>query len=280
VSSVKVVANTITDLNADADRIANQLPGYIVYVNAMKNMVQVEGSSESVMAAGINSARTKSHVDLRRSDRKVVRTADIYAGQILYFGADPVCTAGFSVLKASTRRIVTAAHCEGGLSRLGVALPVLASKNSGSHDEELLSTGTLTPRNRVLDGSRDTQTPNYRNITGKRTRANQALGSFFCRYGFATAGNYACGYLTANNVRGAMPSPAATSMLLQDVDTDLASPGDSGGPVFTGGTALGIMHACISLDPECDDPNRVDDLVYVAIDYVESGLGVTVLTTP
>ena len=77
-----------------------------------------------------------------------------------------------------------------------------------------------------------------------------------------------------------MPSPAATSMRLHDVGVDLASPGDSGGPVFTGSTALGIMHACMSVDLECNNPALADDLLYVAIDYVETGLGVTVLTVP
>jgi hypothetical protein len=45
--------------------------------------------------------------------------------------------------------------------------------------------------------------------------------------------------------------------------------GDSGGPVFLVNSAYGIM-SCILSDGY--------QLVYVAVDFVESGIGVTVLT--
>jgi len=49
--------------------------------------------------------------------------------------------------------------------------------------------------------------------------------------------------------------------------------GDSGGPVFKESSAYGII-SCVNSGASGRD------LIYVAVDYVESGLGVTVLTTP
>jgi hypothetical protein len=45
--------------------------------------------------------------------------------------------------------------------------------------------------------------------------------------------------------------------------------GDSGGPVFSGESAYGTI--------SCGDAST---LIYSAVDFVESGIGVTVLTSP
>jgi len=56
---------------------------------------------------------------------------------------------------------------------------------------------------------------------------------------------------------------------------DLADSGDSGGPWFDGNTAYGTMRAKIT-----PGTNGVGtDAVYMAVNYVESGLGVTVMTS-
>lgn len=279
-SSVVLVGRNLAALSADAELVGGELPGYIVDVHAQSNAVRIEGPSRAESDAGTRRARITSRVEFKQSNRKMVKSAFIYAGQTLNSAGSPACTSGFSVLKGSTRRITTAAHCPDALTRNGIALGTISSMFTGSHDEQLMSTGTLTPTNRTADNSRDTTSPNYRTITSKRTRANQALNSYFCRHGYGTVPQYACGYLISKTHVGGMPSPAATSMRLAASGIDLASPGDSGGPVFTGGTALGIMHSCLSDDDLCDNPALDDELAYIAIDFVESGLGVTVLTVP
>ena len=109
---------------------------------------------------------------------------------------------------------------------------------------------------------------------------NQPLGSLYCRYGPYTSPSYACGDLISKTHLGGMPNPLATTMVPHRDGVDLSSPGDSGGPVYTASSALGIAHSCLSDDVQCDDPNLDDDLTYVAFDYIESGLGVSILTAP
>jgi hypothetical protein len=60
-----------------------------------------------------------------------------------------------------------------------------------------------------------------------------------------------------------------------------ASPGDSGGPVFISGNAVGMIQACVH-DPsnECDVPSDTNPMVYIASNYIESGLGLTIKTWP
>ena len=49
-----------------------------------------------------------------------------------------------------------------------------------------------------------------------------------------------------------MPNAALTSMLLEaDSGDDLATGGDSGGPVFTFGGALGLIHCCVGTIVSC-----------------------------
>jgi hypothetical protein len=68
-------------------------------------------------------------------------------------------------------------------------------------------------------------------------------------------------------------SPASTFIRVNNDQgySDLASPGDSGGPWFLVGTAYGIN----SGEPGSD----LNDAIYMAINYVSS-LGVSVLTAP
>ncbi|HJP89055.1 MAG TPA: hypothetical protein VJ850_08480 [Candidatus Limnocylindrales bacterium] len=282
ITSVAYVDETLADLNADAAALRSELPdSTIVRVDVMSNSVIVETSDASAVDAAVRIVHPKKAPKFVHSSRKIVPVTFIYAGMTMDWQGADECTLGFSMLKSGNRRITTAAHCPNtDITRNGTTLTFISQNYGGSHDEQLMSTGALTPTNRVLDGSRDTQTPNYRLVTGKTTRANQVINATYCRFGFGTVGSYACGTLLSKSEFGGMPSAVATTMYLGAINSDVASPGDSGGPVFTSGSALGMMEACVSFDPECNDPNLHDDLLYVAIDFVESGLGATVLTTP
>jgi len=142
---------------------------------------------------------------------------------------------------------------------------------SGSHDEQWHSAPGFTVKNWAYDGQWDETTPYYRLVTGRLSRSSQGLNSFYCKYGKITFDG--CGYLVSKWVApGCIPDVQATFMQLHRDGVDLASGGDSGGPVYPGGTALGIVEGWAG-------DGIIDDLLYTAVNYVESGLGVTVLTS-
>jgi hypothetical protein len=86
--------------------------------------------------------------------------------------------------------------------------------------------------------------------------------------------HYGCGSLvTKSFLPSWVPNGQATFMQVHQASTDLCTPGDSGGPVFVNNTAYGIVEGWSG--PQ-DGSNS--DLIYTAIDYPESWLGVTVLT--
>lgn len=215
-------------------------------------------------------------VAIEHRDQHLVTTADLYAGLTLTNSSGAFqCTSGFSVRSGSTLGVATAAHCINSLYYLGGSIPFVSpAAYGGSHDEQWHTSGGNTIRNLAFDGEGSSP---YRTITAKYSRGNQALNSLYCKYGRST--QYDCGYLISKTIVGAMPNAIATSMRLHRDGVDLSSPGDSGGPVYTANGALGIIHACISTDPQCDDSTLKDDMVYVASNYVESGLGVLILTS-
>ena len=95
-----------------------------------------------------------------------------------------------------------------------------------------------------------------------------------CKYGSTTKGG--CGRLGSKEFLPFLyvPNLSATFHVLKNQGgVDLSSPGDSGGPVYVGNSAWGtISGEAFSFDYLC-----TCDLIYVAINYVESGLGVVVL---
>ena len=105
-----------------------------------------------------------------------------------------------------------------------------------------------------------------------KSRANQTVGSYVCKYGKITG--FGCGSIVAIDFQPtdqtdcSIPcSFSATFIRVHNEDGDvLAQDGDSGGPWFRGNTAYGIMRS------QADG-----DGVYMAINYI-SDLGISVLT--
>ena len=60
---------------------------------------------------------------------------------------------------------------------------------------------------------------------------------------------------------------------------DMCTGGDSGGPFFSGGTALGTMAFCLAQDGSANPSgdNDDDEAIYMAVNYF-SGFDLTVLT--
>lgn len=105
-------------------------------------------------------------------------------------------------------------------------------------------------------------------VTSIKPRSDQYIGEFVCKYG-ATTG-FGCGEIVRRYVKvDWIPNAQPTFIMLRNSRVAIARPGDSGGPVFLGHVAYGIISGYVD-----------DDLMYMAIDYVERGLGIQILTTP
>ncbi len=282
VVAVRKVERSLADLTKDLESLApHAWPGnFWAELDVQSNAVRVATASPSSLQAYAQDSglRLPPSARVETDPRQIRRVDSIYAGLALYQGATFVCTSGFTVAKSQfpfTQGITTAAHCPNALRFNQVDLPFQAAVFGGSTDAQWHTVGTHTPKPWAHDGIVGGSTSRYRIITSDTHRDNQALNTLVCKYGIST--NYDCGYLVSKTVVGAVPNPAATWMHLHRDGVDMSSPGDSGGPIFVSASAWGIMHACISVDLECDNPALKDDAVYDAINYVEANLGLNIL---
>jgi len=194
-------------------------------------------------------------------------TSNIYGGLPL-----STCTSGFSVKKGwwpfITKGITTAGHCSNTQSYNGNNLPFQSEKYQGSYDIQWHTAPGYTVTNKIRTSSGGST----RDITATKSRSSQTIGGYVCKYGKTT--HYTCGRISDKNYK---PSyvPNAESTFIRVASTegfgDLSEPGDSGGPWFLSNTAYGTMSGQI-------EPG--DDAIYMAVNYVESGLGVSVMTSP
>ncbi len=193
--------------------------------------------------------------------------ANIYGGLSL-----SSCTSGFSVKKGwlfITKGITTAGHCPNTQSYNGNSLTFQSEKWTGSYDTQWHTASGYTVTNKIQwdsDGS-------TRDITATISRSNQVVGGYVCKYGKTTA--YTCGYISSKDFNPQTQENNAATFIRVDNTAgynDLSSAGDSGGPWFLLGNAYGTHKGAPG-----DDPN---DAIYMAVDYVESGLGVSIMTSP
>lgn len=107
-----------------------------------------------------------------------------------------------------------------------------------------------------------------RNIIAVRHRDNQAVGAFVCKYGKTTG--FDCGNITSTTFApNWVPNAAPTFITARKEGVDMASGGDSGGPIFSSNGAWGMVAGSVG-------SNNIDQVIYVAINYVEAGLSVRV----
>lgn len=191
----------------------------------------------------------------------------IYGGRYL-----STCTSGFTVTNAAgLRGITTAAHCgdaqsidaaEGG----GTALTFQAQLYGSGNDWQWHTlTGATTP-NLIVDSDAGTT----RSITATKLWANINVGDFACKYG--TRGGYHCGTVTNKNWCFTQ-SDGTTGCKFVFVAPNtsgeiLSTGGDSGGPWFTGNTALGSHSLGYDLQGSA----------FTVIDYI-TGINVTIATS-
>jgi hypothetical protein len=195
---------------------------------------------------------------------------NIYGGLTLnyYSWGAPFCTSGFSVINsAGTKTIATAGHAGSGSMYFGsTSLPFLLGVTGGSYDCELRGCPGLTVTNKIQwwsDGSTF-------DITSKKTRSEQHVGDVVSKYGYNTY--YTAGQITSTSAMQPAPYNDATWIEVYNIFgySQIAGPGDSGGPWFSGNTALGITHS-VSADWQT--------AWYMSQDYL-SIMGVSVMTSP
>lgn len=179
---------------------------------------------------------------------------DIHGGLAL-----TTCTSGFSVVDgAGTRGVTTAGHCQDSQSYLGFALPWVWGQTGGLYDVQWHTAPDFTVRNWIFDGSI------LRQITSRTFWGDQPIGGFVCKYGMSSGAG--CGTISRkDDIPACVPSARPVWVRLA-VGGQL---GDSGGPVFSGESAYGSIN-CVDASVN----------IYSAIDFVEGGVGVTVLTSP
>lgn len=150
------------------------------------------------------------------------------------------CTAGFAVVKTSTgnRGISTAGHCPNTQSYKGSVLNFKTERYGGANDIQWHDSGQLTWNNTVSDGVAD-GTPYFRYITAREATSSISRGNFYCKTGKETG--YDCGTVGAVNYCPSYGGLSCDFFLLGNGAANMATPGDSGGPVYTGGKAVGTI---------------------------------------
>jgi hypothetical protein len=172
--------------------------------------------------------------------------ADLQGGARL-IGIDPgnsrryACTSGFVVRRGSDSAIVTAAHCPDDLvwtdaERRQHPLPFLGQWGWGYQDVQV--NGSPAPLSPAIWS--DTTKTISRRITGQRTRDQTRAGDIVCHRGERTG--YSCAevwipdFAPAGDLCGGGCTPTWVA-----VRGPSCRSGDSGGPVFLGGIAYGIV---------------------------------------
>ena len=177
-----------------------------------------------------------------------------------------LCTTGFTITDGSRYGIATAAHCLDNLTYIGskkvsVPLDYAGQWGWGYRDVQInLAAGSLPP----LFFS-DTDKTVLRPVTGQRTRQGTRAGDFVCHRGERSGYSCALVELTDFAPAGDLCGGACLPTWVT-VAGPKCKGGDSGGPVFTGTIAMGILKgASYRRDGGCAF------YFYMSVDYLPAG---------
>ncbi|WP_010216782.1 hypothetical protein [Sphingomonas sp. PAMC 26621] len=206
--------------------------------------------------------RALDHVDVNLAVEGGARVDGVDPGD----GKRYLCTTGFAVTDGTRSAITTAAHCVDELSyrdRSGqrVALPFVAQWGWGYRDVQI----NASPEPLAPTFFADNAKTRVRAVTGQRSRTSTRAGDFVCHRGERTGYSCAIVQLTdfapAGDLCGGPCLPTWVT-----VAGPTCKGGDSGSPVFTGTTALGIVKgASYRRDGSCAF------YFYMALDYLPDG---------
>jgi hypothetical protein len=155
-------------------------------------------------------------------------------------GRRGLCTAGFVVTDGTRTGIATAAHCPDELSYIdrdgsSVALPFIVQSGLGYQDVQI----NLAPDGAEPYFYSNRGAGTLRRLVSWRNAASTRAGDFVCHYGESSGYSCAPVELTDYAPPGALcGGPCSPSWIT--VKGPGCIPGDSGGPVFSGGVAYGI----------------------------------------
>ena len=218
-------------------------------------------------------------VTIRRLDRADADSSAEGGGRVV--GIDPAdgrrhaCTSGFVVTDGVRSGLVTAAHCPDMLSyiapdRTETPLPFAGQWGWSFQDVQLHTADLPLPPLFYADTAKAVQ----RAATAARPRARTRVGDVVCHRGERTG--YSCAevayvdFAPAGDLCG---GPCAPSWVA--VAGPTCNAGDSGGPVFDGTVALGLVKgASYRPDGSCSL------YYYMSVDFLPTGWRVAVASNP
>lgn len=199
---------------------------------------------------------------------------DMYAGlRFVLTGRGVYCTSAYTMYTASRTFVsTTAAHCEGTLDHQGTPLTIVDRNFGGSFDIEHVRGSGFVYKPWARDNEPTSGgTPYYREISRAYNRVDTPIGTWVCKYGQSLG--HRCGELATRDFR---PSDftgfpdrlnAPTFMRLDRVGTtQIAAGGDSGGPVYMGHAALGLIHG--GFTNNCGAAYLCGDMIYMAANFM------------
>ena len=287
---VRSASATLVQLGAAQGRATSLTNGLDVRADSAIDVKDNRAELYVTDPAGLEEALSRANVRLPSEVHVVEQdglshpVSNIYAALELIVrndsGQSAYCTSGFSVYdQYGNRGITTAAHCYDKAYRNGDPLTFISKRYGGSYDVQWHTAPGFTVKPWAADeynNAGDT-TPYYRVITATKAKTNQSIGDLVCKHGRTTGTT--CGYIELKNHQPDYNDGLqwnATFIVVRPTSEDMTNGGDSGGPVYVGGNALGISTG--ETGPRCQpDTTGCTWLYYMAVDYV-SGLGVQVLT--
>jgi hypothetical protein len=207
-----------------------------------------------------NAQQLPAHVVEVTVDALAAPADDFYAGRAMN-----TCTSGYTVrARNGNEGFVTAAHCSDRQKFNGTVMPFQKQNMRDTHDVQWhTSPKPYDDKAWFLD--RDDRGSSIREVHQVRDREHQQVGEYVCKAGMtsgSTCGRIVNRYYRPSYIRSA---DATFIRVERDGRRPMMQPGDSGGPVFRGNTALGIALAF----------SDSSDMIYMPINYVaDSDLGI------
>ncbi|SCL47181.1 streptogrisin D [Micromonospora citrea] len=232
---VKRGAGELARATAELDRSA-KIPGTAWWTDPATNqvVVSVDSTVTGAKLERVKAAAARMNGAIRIEAEAGVLSTRISGGQAIYAGGGGRCSLGFNVRSGSTYYFLTAGHCTN----------ISSSWYSNSGQTSLLGTraGSSFPGNDYgivrhsnsanAAGNVYLYNGSYRDITGA---GNAYVGQSVQRSGSTTGlrgGSVTALNATVNYAEGSVSGLIRTNVC--------AEPGDSGGSLFSGSTALGL----------------------------------------
>ena len=269
---VRGADKTLVELKEARNRTIKSLGPLGIPVESSINVKENKAEVYVVDKSGLESVMRGANVELSDKVRLVKvgelskKTTDIYGGLGI-----TSCTIGFPVENSNgTRGITTAGHCSESQSYRGTTLPMQAKRFMEEHDIQWHTAPGLTVTSLFVNGE-DDDGQTIRSLTGAIYYEDQDIGMYLCKYGKESG--YDCGYIEHLHFRPSYPDsecrPGPTCSFTDDwvrVSHSVVG-GDSGGPIFLGGKAIGTVAFAFN-----------DDAIYMPIDHLETFQDLSLLT--